>query len=89
MAEAGRLYKSRKRPLQQLLKSKEVGQIAQCGLSVGCLHTESLYSTHSMHLFSPKYSELGVGTAKGRDGNLYMVQLFRQGEAATSEPFVI
>jgi uncharacterized protein YkwD len=66
--------------LQKILSSAHVGENIQRGPSIKKMHLQTLQNMNSYHrrnLRSELFNEMGMGTAKGRDGRLYMVQLFR------------
>jgi uncharacterized protein YkwD len=67
--------------LQLKLDSKEVGENIQRGLSIQKMHHAMTWGSDSSpnrsNIISQKFNECGMGTAKGKDGLLYMVQLFR------------
>ena len=66
--------------LQTILKSEHVGENVQRGKSVFAMHETCMKAFDSIHrrnILSAKFTEFGMGTAKGPDGLLYMVQLFR------------
>jgi uncharacterized protein YkwD len=66
--------------VQYRLKSRLVGENVQCGPDIRAMHHTSM----SMHghtcrtnILSKQLNQFGMATAKGEDGYLYMVQLFR------------
>jgi uncharacterized protein YkwD len=65
--------------LQEKLNSNIVGENIQCGQNENEMHLLALQAgTSSRHnIMRPSYKQVGVGTAMGEDGMLYMVQLFR------------
>eukprot|EP00523_Entomoneis_sp_CCMP467_P011255 CAMPEP_0168741120 /NCGR_PEP_ID=MMETSP0724-20121128/12341_1 /TAXON_ID=265536 /ORGANISM="Amphiprora sp., Strain CCMP467" /LENGTH=211 /DNA_ID=CAMNT_0008788597 /DNA_START=119 /DNA_END=754 /DNA_ORIENTATION=+ len=65
--------------LKDLLHSHRVGQNVQSGSCVRAMHKEAFDGRQSAYLnmVSQNFREFGAATAKGPDGLLYMVQLFR------------
>lgn len=55
------------------------GENVQRGKSIRWMHTAMMASGKKSrdNILSKKYTEFGMGTAKGSDGKLYMAQLFR------------
>jgi len=52
------------------------------GSSVRAMHEQCMSELpkHMERILSPRFNEMGMGTAMGKDGNLYMVQYFRYHE---------
>lgn len=68
--------------LKELVNSDEAGENIQRGSSVEAMHREIMTkrpkpSAAYKNVMSEKFVEFGMGTARGKDGKLYMVQLFR------------
>jgi uncharacterized protein YkwD len=66
--------------VQYRLKSRIVGENVQCGPDIRSMHTASMSMhghTNRVNILSNQLNQFGMGTAKGEDGYLYMVQLFR------------
>ncbi|KAL7581498.1 hypothetical protein ACA910_022067 [Epithemia clementina (nom. ined.)] len=65
--------------LKLLLDSDSAGENIQRGPSVKDMHLEAMRSaqTSCKNILAARYLEFGVGTAMGKDGRLYMTQLFR------------
>jgi len=65
--------------LQRKIGGNFVGENVQRGKSIRWMHTAMMASGKKSreNILSNKYTEFGMGTAKGSDGKLYMVQLFR------------
>jgi uncharacterized protein YkwD len=66
--------------VQYRLKSRVVGENVQCGPDIRSMHTTSMSMhghTNRVNILSNQLNQFGMGTAKGEDGYLYMVQLFR------------
>jgi uncharacterized protein YkwD len=68
---------------RQLGGCAKAGENVFRGFSVQELHCSSMQSDQVCirNILSKNFTELGVGTAKGNDGMIYMVQLFRDGGA--------
>lgn len=66
--------------LKQKLKSDQVGENVLQGSSIRLMHSLTMCqdSPDRRNLLSTVYTEFGCGTAKGADGQLYMVQLVRK-----------
>jgi uncharacterized protein YkwD len=66
--------------VQYRLKSRVVGENVQCGPDIRAMHETSM-SMHGhvnrINILSKQLNQFGMATAKGEDGYLYMVQLFR------------
>lgn len=84
MAQQGRLFHSvaTLTDLQQRLESPRVAENTQRGRSVRHMHQQTMddwrrSNTSRQNIVSAAFTEFGMGTAKGDDGLLYMVQLFR------------
>ena len=65
--------------LKDLVHSESAGENIQRGPSVELMHKDAMKSkrTAFKNILNKKFAEFGVGTAQGKDGKLYMVQLFR------------
>ena len=65
--------------LQRQLNSTEVGENVQRGPNIRQMHESAMKrgSTSRGNILRGAYSEFGMATALGKDGKLYMVQLFR------------
>jgi hypothetical protein len=69
--------------LREKLQSEEVGENIQRGATIFQMHRSLMCERQSLsrrNIMSKKFNEFGIGTAKGEDGKLYMVQLFRQSQ---------
>jgi len=68
--------------LQDKLRAKTVGSNVQRGVSVQVMHEYTLRTKGEAlaNLVSSQFTELGMGTAQGSDGKLYLCQLFRNPE---------
>jgi uncharacterized protein YkwD len=66
--------------LKLKLGSEQVGENIQRGKSI-CEMYKKLMLGHKTvsrrNIMSKRFNEFGIGTAKGKDGKLYMVQFFR------------
>jgi hypothetical protein len=64
------------------LDSGFVGEIVQSEKTIGDIHTKMMTCCwQRQHILSKTFTHLGTGTAKGSDGMLYMVLLFRAEKA--------
>jgi uncharacterized protein YkwD len=65
--------------LQRQLGSNEVGENVQRGPNIRQMHESAMNrgSTSRGNILRGAYVEFGMATALGKDGKLYMVQLFR------------
>ena len=66
--------------LKELVGSDHAGENIQRGPSVRAMHAEAMSRpTQSAfkNIMGEKFTEFGMGTAVGKDGKLYMAQLFR------------
>jgi hypothetical protein len=65
--------------LQRQLGSSEVGENVQRGPNIRQMHDSAMNrgTTSRGNILRPAYVEFGMATALGKDGKLYMVQLFR------------
>jgi hypothetical protein len=67
--------------LQSILKSEMVGEDVKRGISTREMHRRTMDAPLSnpsrRNNLSKHFTEIGVGTAKGEDGKLYLCQLFR------------
>ena len=65
--------------LKRKLHSQRTGENIQRGSSIRQMHSNMMTSGQKskQNILSKKFGEFGMGTAKGHDGKLYMVQLFR------------
>jgi uncharacterized protein YkwD len=66
--------------VQYRLKSRWVGENVMCGPDIRTMHQTSMIMhghTNRINILSKQLNQFGMGTAKGEDGYLYMVQLFR------------
>ena len=65
--------------LEQLLNSSTVGENIQKGQDVETMHQDIMnHGRSKFHkIVNKNFVEFGIGTARGKDGTLYMVQLFR------------
>lgn len=66
--------------LGALLNSKRVGENVQRGPSIHKMHQAAAQdrdSTILKNILNENFREFGMATCKGRDGKLYMCQLFR------------
>ena len=81
MAEQGELSHTSdsNSELQELVNSKSAGENIQRGPNIQAMHEEAMNGGRSAYknIISRKFTEFGMGTARGSDGKLYMVQLFR------------
>lgn len=81
MAEEQRLFHSvdSADALRRKLKSKFTGENVQRGSSIREMHKNMMNGGRKSkeNILSMKFTEFGMGTAKGEDGRLYMVQCFR------------
>jgi len=68
-------------------EAKFAGENVQRGKSIRWMHTAMMASGKKSreNILSKKYAEFGMGTAKGSDGKLYMVQLFRGGDGSNKK----
>jgi uncharacterized protein YkwD len=66
-----------------------VGQNVQRGTSIRQMHESVMNSSGAdsrrSNILRPTFTEFGMATALGRDGKLYMVQLFRGGEGGKGD----
>jgi len=74
--------------LRDLVNSEHAGETVQSGDSTLDMHMESLRTkdTAFKNIMGKDFTEFGAATAKGKDGKLYMVQLFRGATKIESEP---
>lgn len=80
MAETGRVESAfaNQEELSDMLNTDlAVGENVQCGTTPLQLHLASLKTRRSL-LLSPLFNEFGLGIARGKDGQLYLCELFRQ-----------
>jgi uncharacterized protein YkwD len=66
--------------VQYRLKSRVVGENVMCGPDIRAMHQTSMSMhghTNRINILSNQLNQFGMGTAKGEDDYLYMVQLFR------------
>jgi uncharacterized protein YkwD len=69
--------------LMQKLQSRHVGENVQRGASIPQIHHDSMAQTDGGSLFirrnilSTSFNEMGMATAMGNDGILYLCQVFR------------
>ena len=66
--------------LKELLNTESsVAENIQRGPNVKAMHENSMKARQTAYrsILSNRFTECGTGTAKGEDGRLYMVQLFR------------
>jgi len=73
----------------KLGKAKYAGENVQRGKSIRWMHSAMMGTGKKSrdNILSKKYTEFGMGTAKGEDGKLYMAQLFRGGTPAKKPAF--
>jgi uncharacterized protein YkwD len=65
--------------LRQKLQRSNVGENIQRGASIRAMHKEAmadLDSIPAINILCESFTHFGMGTAVGKDGRLYMVQLF-------------
>ena len=81
MAEKGELVHCAETSdqLRLFVNSVRAGQNIQRGPNVWEMHQEAMRAgrTAGKNILAPRFLEFGVGTALGKDGRLYMTQLFR------------
>jgi uncharacterized protein YkwD len=68
--------------LQQKLRSRHVGENVQRGASIKQIHHDSMAAQEGgsfirRNILSTSFDEMGMATAMGRDGILYLCQVFR------------
>ncbi len=66
--------------LKEMLQSVNAGENIQRGKSIREMHAIMIKQRRSascLNIMSSKFTQFGIGTAKGTDGQLYMVQFFR------------
>jgi uncharacterized protein YkwD len=66
--------------LQQQLKSKHVGENVQRGISIKQIHHDSMAQKNSFirrNIVSTSFDEMGMSTVIGKDGIMYLCQVFR------------
>ena len=66
--------------LRELVNSNDAGENIQRGPSVEAMHLEAMSFSHRSaykNIIGEKFTQFGIGTALGKDGKLYMAQLFR------------
>lgn len=84
MAEEGSLFHSDPKELYEILVGQEpgrrIGQNVAKGESVTTIH-KNMMTTESLadmnNLLDRRFIGMGIGTAKGADGTLYLCQIFR------------
>jgi hypothetical protein len=90
LAAAGRLEPSPRTRLAAQLQSQAVAENVCRGATVQDMHCQCmiLLPQHGLRILSPRYNEMGMGTATSPDDNntLYMVQYFRYNENIKLEP---
>jgi hypothetical protein len=80
LAEKQLLEPSTKPFLRVHLGAKAVGENILCGSDVQSMHRRIMYElpSHKRRILSRRYNEMGMGTAKSQNGQLYLVQYFRR-----------
>jgi hypothetical protein len=65
--------------LKILLNSNQAGENIHCGISVEEMHLKAVCAEKMAYknMMATKFLEFGAATARGKDGKLYMAQLFR------------
>jgi len=65
--------------LQRLLGSEKVGENIQRGDSILKMHHETMHcnAVNRSNVLSLHFTEIGLGSAQGKDGKIYSCQLFR------------
>jgi hypothetical protein len=73
--------------LKQFLRSSHAGENIQRGKNIRKMHVDMMTSSsHRCNVLSDSFSHFGMGTAKGEDGRLYLVQLFRDETKNNDQP---
>lgn len=84
MAAARRIYHN-PNLTSEVRSWRNVGENVGVGSTVSRIHTAFMNSSaHRANILSSTYTEIGVGTARGSDGNIYVSQVFRRPTYATT-----
>ena len=84
MASAGRIYHNPNLG-SEVSGWRNVGENVGRGPSVSSIHGAFMgSSSHRANILSTTYTEFGVGTARGSNGDIYVSQVFRRPAGATS-----
>jgi hypothetical protein len=83
MASAGRIYHNPGLG-SEVGGWSSVGENVGVGTSVSAIHSAFMGSSgHRANILSRSFTEVGIGTARGSDGRLYVSEVFRRPSGAT------